>query len=369
MTTLKTTNWNPTFPKRFCYLCIVFFIININVIQAQKHPSAALQISSTTQGFLPPQMTTTQRDAIANPANGLMIYNTDNDAIDIYSASNRWVEWPFSSNPITVDSVQLDGTVTLSAPYSYSVSGGVEDKSSTRVNYYKTNANGETPILVDNSNGVATAYTLPIDTFVASNRYLLIGVKPQGGVEVFSSPIYISSEVTVNTDLSMTESTGETNGVTSGVEVTLSNNIIISATTNRVRTDFVHTSFENFFASRADVQNNEISYYQTMGDGNEYLEADLEFVFDQAVKVKKLGHNSGVEGASQQNYFSQVRATFYDASDQSLGSVTDNISSITEFFELSNPQPQIPIKRIVYELNNPLSNYTGANEFYITILR
>ena len=38
--------------------------------------SAALEVKSTTQGFLPPRMTTTQINAIASPANGLEVYNT-----------------------------------------------------------------------------------------------------------------------------------------------------------------------------------------------------------------------------------------------------------------------------------------------------
>ena len=37
---------------------------------------AEVEIASTTQGFLPPRMTTTQRDAIASPAAGLTMYNT-----------------------------------------------------------------------------------------------------------------------------------------------------------------------------------------------------------------------------------------------------------------------------------------------------
>lgn len=41
--------------------------------------SALLNINSTTQGFLPPRMTTTQKNAIATPAPGLVVYdNTDN---------------------------------------------------------------------------------------------------------------------------------------------------------------------------------------------------------------------------------------------------------------------------------------------------
>lgn len=38
--------------------------------------SAILQVSSTTQGFLPPVMTGTQRGAIATPAEGLIVYDT-----------------------------------------------------------------------------------------------------------------------------------------------------------------------------------------------------------------------------------------------------------------------------------------------------
>ena len=38
--------------------------------------SAQLQVDSTTRGFLPPRMTTTQRNAIATPAAGLIVYDT-----------------------------------------------------------------------------------------------------------------------------------------------------------------------------------------------------------------------------------------------------------------------------------------------------
>jgi hypothetical protein len=38
--------------------------------------SSILTVESTTQGFLPPRMTTTQRNAIASPAEGLMVYDT-----------------------------------------------------------------------------------------------------------------------------------------------------------------------------------------------------------------------------------------------------------------------------------------------------
>lgn len=47
--------------------------------------SSILDLSSTTQGFLPPRMTATQAEAISSPAEGLMIYSTDGSGTTITS--------------------------------------------------------------------------------------------------------------------------------------------------------------------------------------------------------------------------------------------------------------------------------------------
>jgi hypothetical protein len=49
--------------------------------------SAIVDITSTTKGFLPPRMTTTQRDAISSPAAGLVIYNTTTSKLQVYTTS------------------------------------------------------------------------------------------------------------------------------------------------------------------------------------------------------------------------------------------------------------------------------------------
>jgi len=49
--------------------------------------SAVVAIDSTTQGFLPPRMTTAQRDAIASPAAGLIVYNTTTNVLDFYNGT------------------------------------------------------------------------------------------------------------------------------------------------------------------------------------------------------------------------------------------------------------------------------------------
>ena len=52
--------------------------------------SAMLDVKSTTKGFLPPRMTTAQRDLISSPATGLTIYNTTKNCNEIYNGSS-WV--------------------------------------------------------------------------------------------------------------------------------------------------------------------------------------------------------------------------------------------------------------------------------------
>ena len=49
----------------------------VGVGTATPHASAALDVTSTTKGLLPPRMTQTQRNAISTPAAGLMVYCTD----------------------------------------------------------------------------------------------------------------------------------------------------------------------------------------------------------------------------------------------------------------------------------------------------
>lgn len=51
--------------------------------------SAALDVSSTTKGFLPPRMDAAQRNAIISPATGLTIYNTDINAFQCYNG----IQW------------------------------------------------------------------------------------------------------------------------------------------------------------------------------------------------------------------------------------------------------------------------------------
>lgn len=77
--------------KKRLSLVVYFFITFTYRVTAQVginatniHPSAIFQINSKNKGFLMPRMTTAQRNLITSPAEGLMIYNTDRNAIQFF---------------------------------------------------------------------------------------------------------------------------------------------------------------------------------------------------------------------------------------------------------------------------------------------
>ena len=83
--------------KQVKHLLFAFLLITTVSIQAQvgigtttPAATAQLDVSSTTKGFLPPRMTTTQRDAISSPATGLVIFNSTTNGLE-FKSSTGWV--------------------------------------------------------------------------------------------------------------------------------------------------------------------------------------------------------------------------------------------------------------------------------------
>ncbi len=68
--------------------------------------ASIIDVSSTDKGFLPPRMTTAQRNAISSPTSGLLVYDTD--LSDIYLYDVVWVKATFTNAPL----VLISATVT-----------------------------------------------------------------------------------------------------------------------------------------------------------------------------------------------------------------------------------------------------------------
>jgi hypothetical protein len=81
-------------------------LVDISIVYSQSvgvgtttpSSSAQLEVNSTAKGFLPPRMTTAQRDAIVGPAAGLVIFNTSSGLIEFYNGS-FWSS--FDGKPVT----------------------------------------------------------------------------------------------------------------------------------------------------------------------------------------------------------------------------------------------------------------------------
>jgi hypothetical protein len=79
--------------RRLCLLVFVFSLGSINTfgqgvgiseVSIVPHPSSILELRSDLRGLLVPRMTTAERDAILNPANGLIVYNEEHNSLNIY---------------------------------------------------------------------------------------------------------------------------------------------------------------------------------------------------------------------------------------------------------------------------------------------
>ncbi len=71
---------------------------------------AVLELRSSTQGFLPPRLRELQRDAIPTPPDGLVIYNTNTNRLNVYdAAADEWTELA------TVPSTPPTQTITVSS--------------------------------------------------------------------------------------------------------------------------------------------------------------------------------------------------------------------------------------------------------------
>jgi hypothetical protein len=82
----RFNNWNGSRLATIAGINVndAFFIIGTTTNNA----SAIIQADSTTRGFLPPRMTTTQVDAITTPAAGLVVYSTTENALCLYNGSS-----------------------------------------------------------------------------------------------------------------------------------------------------------------------------------------------------------------------------------------------------------------------------------------
>ena len=108
------------FASLITFLSLTVQSQSIGIGTTTPHPSAALDITSTTGGLLIPRMNLSQRDAIVSPAKGLIIFNTTDSSL--YYFDGYWQKlipaseaWSLKGNNIPADSMYFIGTTNPSA--------------------------------------------------------------------------------------------------------------------------------------------------------------------------------------------------------------------------------------------------------------
>lgn len=121
---------------------------NVGIKDTVDIPSAALHVGTTTQGFLPPRLTSAQQDAISSPATGLVIFNTDSSKLRYYTGAS----WRNVDESTGGGSGVTAFTGLSDVPSSYPSHAG---------QYLKVNA-GETGLEFGTPSAAANDYTIPV---------------------------------------------------------------------------------------------------------------------------------------------------------------------------------------------------------------
>ena len=90
--------------------------------------SAILELNSTTKGFLPPRMSTTERDGISTPATGLVIYNTTVACVQFFNGAlwfdtcTQTTDGPPNNN-LTVSNITYQGKSVIDNEFGIGYNG------------------------------------------------------------------------------------------------------------------------------------------------------------------------------------------------------------------------------------------------------
>jgi len=98
----------------FTFLLILLYFTTFTQVKVGENPnnlnnSALFEMESTSKGFLPPRMTTAQRDAIQNPVLGLQIYNTTTNCMEFYRPTGWYSMCPRLATLTTVTASSITG--------------------------------------------------------------------------------------------------------------------------------------------------------------------------------------------------------------------------------------------------------------------
>ncbi len=182
--------------KKYITVLIITVTVNVHFVIGQMavgnavaHPSALLDVSSQSKGILMPRMNSAMRLSISNPANGLLIYDTDKNTMCYYKdLNNVWICFEseksdigmilsFETELIPTNWLALDGSslpsssyTELSEMYPDWVSGGLINLPDYRGLFFRSTGANTNGVTGDNI-GLMSDYSTakPVTQFASSS--------------------------------------------------------------------------------------------------------------------------------------------------------------------------------------------------------
>lgn len=191
--------------------------------------SSILSLTSTTLGFLPPRMTTAERDLISSPATGLFIYNTSTGVNNYYNGT-LWV------------AIAAGGTINAGTQFqlAYYAADGTTLSGLTLITALKALASDTNGLPVASTTtatelgyvaGVTSAIQTQLDTKATDTLVVhLAGTETITGQKTFNAPVILSSGTQALPSLTFTgdTDTGIYSVGAGQVSITGDNNLIMN---------------------------------------------------------------------------------------------------------------------------------------------
>lgn len=284
--------------------------------------SSILSLTSSTLGFLPPRLTTTERDAIASPATGLLIFNTSTQLYNFYTGT-VWTSITASSNVIN------PGTINRLAYYAATGTALSELSAITALRALESDASG---LPVASS---VTSTELAYVSGVTSAIQTQLNLKAPLASPTFTGTVTIPSPFTLGAT-SVTASGTEMNylvGVTSPIQTQLDGKAV------RALSNLASVAINTTLVS--DTDNTDDLGTISIAWKDIFLKGALKSGGSTLATITELGYLTGVTSAIQ----TQLNAR---ALDSAVVHLTGNetiagIKNFTDNITWNNTSPSAPL--------------------------
>jgi hypothetical protein len=141
--------------------------------------TAILDLQTNSKGFLPPRITETQRNGIANPAVGLVILNTTSNCLQIYYPQQGWTDVSCDCAVPPNGSFTSPGTINQYASASFSANAGGLNYAWTFSGGSPASSNAQNPSVTWSATGQQVVSLTVTDALgCSSTEYDTIQVQP-----------------------------------------------------------------------------------------------------------------------------------------------------------------------------------------------